>query len=310
MKNIKILFIALILVSISISSIFGVEARVIIMSPIARGSGTYGDPYVLHTNRIDFKLDISGENKEDCLYYPNMHMDGNRNCSIMYEVKDLSYNQAVKYPFSHTVNLPGWFYIRVDINPGSGYYIQDFEKYYMHVYVETPPINNYTQPYTPPANNQKPVEVIDILNVVSGAGKYGDPYIINSKTVKFRTDRSYDPNGFQDLQKGLFLWCIESHGNHPIYSEGGGRVMTEAETFRDYYDYQGVIFEQDLTSVPSNTGHYLLYFWMIDQWGVCNTSNPRIFQIDESATEPQEEKDIIPPAIPTGVKIEVSNGAL
>jgi len=265
----KIIFpmlLILLLSSGAMNNLFAVSAEIKILSDIKEGNGSYDYPFVIDTKEIKYKIEVYGEDKENTLYWPQVHMDGYRSCATQQHFMDLTLEEVHNREFSYTADMAGWYYLRVDLNVnGEGYKMQNFETMMIHVYCRVPTYD-YSEPYSPPSWNRKPISIGKILNSVKGTGSFNDPFTLDSPIIKFRIDDSYDPDGVQDLKEGLFLWAIHMKGHHPIYSNGQ-QVMDAVDTYMSYDEIQGAIYEWDTRDRLSEDGYYMLFVAAIDKHG-------------------------------------------
>ncbi|MBN1155699.1 hypothetical protein JXB12_12345 [candidate division KSB1 bacterium] len=244
-----------------------VDATVKLVSDIKEGNGSYDLPYVINSREIKFRVEVTGVDKENTLYWPQIHMDGYRSCATQFHIKDMNLEQVTTREFSYTADMAGWYYLRVDINVnGSGYVMQNFETHILHVYCRVPTSNQYTEPYNPPINNQRPVARGRILNTIRGSGSYPDPFIIDSPIVKFRIDETYDPDGSRDISEGLFLWAIHMYGHHPVYANGQ-EVLKAEDTYLYYNEMEGTVYQWDTRERPATDGYYMLFVTATDRHG-------------------------------------------
>jgi hypothetical protein len=246
-----------------------VSAHFTVLSDIKEGSGTYFEPYVINSNLVEWKVNISGTDKENILYKVDVHMEHYRSCATVHEWKNLTYQdiQARDGKFEYAAEMSGWYYLRIDIMEDGEY--NELKDARTHVFFRVPPVNSYTLPYTPPSNNRKPEPRIEILNEIGGSGSYSDPYVIDSPIVEFRIDGTSDPDGEEDLINGVFLWAIHMDGHHPVYAkEQGTRIASES--FLYYSEMKNVIFTWDTRERPSTDGQYTLHLPVIDQHGEKN----------------------------------------
>lgn len=270
LKRFRQLFgtVMMLLVLIGITEkVSAVEAIVKLVGDIKEGNGSYEYPYVINSREIKFRVEVSGINKETTLYWPQIHMDGYRSCATQFQAKDLTLAQVTTTEFAYTADMVGWYYIRVDLNVNNtGYVMQNFETHILHVYCRVPPSNQYSIPYNPPRNNQKPIAIGRILNAIGGSGSYPDPYIIDSPIVKFRIDETNDPDGLLEIKEGLFLWAIHMYGFHPIYANGQ-EVLKAEDTYLHYDEIIGTVYQWDTRERPSTDGYYMLFVPAIDKHG-------------------------------------------
>jgi hypothetical protein len=161
-------------------------------------------------------------------------------------------------------SMTGDYYIGLKAQDSNGVEVLQERLY---VYVRVPPINSYSTPYTPPADNNLPVPVTEIVNGVSGSGRsWSDPIMINGPIVQFRIDGSYDPDGTADLVNGVFHWGIVCPPHHPVYGKAEGE-RDPAKTYLYYDDIQDTVFEWDTNERPTDDGRYQLHAMVFDQFG-------------------------------------------
>ncbi len=259
------------------SELFAVSAYVQLVSEIKSGSGTYATPYVFNSLEADYKFDISGTNKENARYWVQVHLDHFRSCNTVDAYKDLTYSQIQDRIFKFTAEMTGWYYIRCDVDEGSGYTLN---RNYVHIYFCVPPINPFTLPYNIPGGNVPPSPKAEIINLKRGSGSYTDPFIINDPVVKFRLDGSTDANGEQDLRNGVYLWAIHMEGGyHPKYCKIEAELVA-SKTYLYYNEIKGVVFEWDTRERPSADGYYYMVVPIIDQHGAKSIDKEYFFKYD------------------------------
>ncbi|MBN2093301.1 BACON domain-containing protein [candidate division KSB1 bacterium] len=283
-KQTIIIIITILMFFVAKSELLAISAYVNITSEIKSGRGTYQTPYVINDLETNYKIDISGTGKENARYWVMVHLDHYRSCNTVDEYKDLTYSQVQDRIFNYKAQMTGWYYIRCDINDGSGYTVN---RNYMHIYFCVPPLNPFTMPYNIPSGNVPPTPRAELLNVKQGSGSYTNPFIITDPVVKFRIDGSTDANGEDDLRKGVYIWAIHMQGGyHPKYCKIENELIA-AKTYLYYNEVKGAIFEWDTRERPSADGYYMLVVPIIDQHGAPSVDREYFFKYEGgSDTEP------------------------
>jgi len=258
-------FLIICVTGIGVNNLLGVQGVVTFLSDVVEGNGTYLNPYVINSTNLKWRVDSTyGPNKENVLYRIDVHLDGYRSCATQVTYRDLSWSDLQDRIFEYTADMCGWYYIRIDINETGEYY----QSTRLNIYCRVPPFNSYSLPYNPPAGNSKPVSFPTFVNKIQGTGIYTNPIIVSGPIIKFRIDDTYDPDGVGDLENGVFIWAIHTHGHHPVYVNGeGGFGYKAIDTFLLYPEIQGKIYEWDTRELLSSTGYYVLYVPTIDQHG-------------------------------------------
>jgi hypothetical protein len=246
-----------------------VSASINVLSDIEEGAGSYFEPYVLNNNFVEWQIHIDGANKENFLYKVDVHMEHYRSCATVEKWDDLTWEdiQARDGKFQYTTTMPGWYYLRIDVNENGTY--EELTDARTHIFFRIPPVKPYTLPYSPPPENLKPEPGAEILNSIGGSGGYTDPFVIDSPIIEFRIDVTTDPNGEEDLMYGVYLWAIHMDGHHPVYAKEQGTRIAE-ESFLYYHEVKNVIFTWDTRERPSTDGRYTLHVPVIDQYGEKN----------------------------------------
>lgn len=239
-----------------------------LMPEIISGYGSYGSPYVINTNEIEFQIGKFTELDKNRNYKVSVHMSGTRSCATQIDWQNLTWSEENEWqnlePVFNWTGMAGKYYLKLKSYPQDGGSGADIEKIFVHSQV--PPVNSFNLPYAPPTNNEAPITNIEILDTISGDGNSQNPFIIPNSTVRFRIDGSHDPDGEDDLKYGTANWAINTDGHHPKYSGIEG-TPNPLETYLFWSDWNGVIFEWDTTERPSETGEYSIELHLIDQHG-------------------------------------------
>lgn len=237
------------------------EPVITITSDIHGGSGTYGDPYVLHTNEIRWRVDDSyGDNLENGIYTTEIKMSRHRSCAPVIRFKDMSWSEASSQTFSW-VGVTGVYHIDFDVvYGGEEKHVKQF------FYLKVPPVNSYSVPYTAPGNHA-PDPYGRILNYSGGSGSVSDPLMLEGPYVRFTLDECGDPDGAGDYKNGVHYWAIYTEGHHPVYSSDEQGERDPDKTYMRWELIEGTVFEWDTRKRPSEDNIYTLVAVMYDQHG-------------------------------------------
>ncbi len=270
------------------SALYAVDAHIVVTNATF-GIGTYHNPYIICGAKVRFYIEVSGFGYKTASYWLQIHMDYYRSCATVWDSCGLSYSNTINREFIYKADMAGWYYLRVDINTGNGYYMQDFETMMMHVYFMVPPLRQDTTSIVPcPIDNDRPTCNPVLIDAISGNGTYGNPIILNDSNIRFYLD-AYDPDGFDDIVNGVFLWAIHMHGYHPIYAKTD-TVCRAKDTFLYFTDMWYKILECDIGDYTPDDGLYILYTPMIDRIGNYSYLSETFIKIDEDIidTTPQQ----------------------
>lgn len=248
---------------------------------LSESDGSYVNPYVIdsatmiwHINAADLGAGVR--------YETVVHMDYPRSCATVFKSGDLNFDKINGQLFSYTADMAGWYYLRLNIDEGNGYY----EEARVHLYCRVPPLNLYTHPYNYPENNWPPHAAVEITNRASGSGTWTDPIRLKDPSiVRFRVDGASDPDAANDLRKGVLLWGIITPGNHPVYARGQNiRHAADTYLYHSSYDsdhyWNGIEFEWDTNERPANNCRYQIRSILIDQHGAKSDFAQKHFYVD------------------------------
>ena len=252
------------------------------VSEIVGGDGSWENPYIMDTNLIEWRVDDTyGAGKETATYKTELHTGKYRSCATQVQFDNLSWSNVVDRIFRWE-GFTGTYHLDLVVSDDEGSSLKR-----IWLYCRVPPVKSYTLPYSPPAGNNKPNPVINILNAVNGAGTYNNPYKIDSPIVKFRIDGTYDPDGHNDVEYGAFLWEIHMHGHHPVYCKYE-HEPDPTKTYIYYNEIPETIYEWDTREKPTDEYGYRLTLFVIDQYGEYNETNYR-FIYDSEVPSPQPQ---------------------
>ena len=232
-----------------------------IVSDIHGGSGSYGDPYVLHTNVIEWRVDDTyGDNKESGIYTTEIKMSRHRSCAPVVRFKDMNWSDASSQTF-HWEGVTGVYHIDFDVvYNGEETHAKQF------FYLKVPPVKSFSVPYT--ANgNHAPDPYGNILNYSGGYGSVSDPLMLQGPFIRFTLDECNDSDGANDYKNGVHYWAIYTEGHHPVYSSDMQGEREPSKTYMRWDLIEGTVFEWDTRLRPSQDYVYSLVTVMYDQHG-------------------------------------------
>lgn len=253
------------------------------VSDVESGSGSWGDPFIIYSNIIEWRLDdTSGPGKESAIYTTDLHMSKHRSCAQLANYENMSWSEIQGRVFT-LETFSGTYYIMQEI-------LYQGEKTSAKIFVrcEVPPVKPFSLPFTPPSGNAAPNPIAKIKNAYAGSGSYGNPYLINSQVVKFSIDESTDSNGHGDIEYGAMNWAIYTEGNHPVYSSEVQHEYNPKKTFLYWDEITGTTFEWDTQLRPSADHGYRIVLVVTDQYGKNSEESVR-FYYDPGVTPPKNE---------------------
>ena len=81
------------LIMLVVSNAFTQSGKVILLSNLIRGEGSYEDPYIIDTDLIEWSLSISGDDGQTT-YMTSLHQHIGRSCYTEYKKDNMNYNTA------------------------------------------------------------------------------------------------------------------------------------------------------------------------------------------------------------------------
>jgi hypothetical protein len=239
----------------------GPQPVITITSDIHGGSGSYEDPFVLHTNVINWRLDETyGSNLKSGSYTTEIKMSRHRSCAPVIRFPDMSWSEAKSKTFSWT-GVTGVYHIDYDVEyNGEETHVKQF------FYLKVPPVKSFSVPYTAPGNHA-PNPYGKILNYSGGSGSVSDPLMLQGPFIRFTLDACSDPDGANDFKYGVHYWAIYTEGHHPAYSSTEQGEREPSKTYMQWGLIDGTVFEWDTRLRPSEDNLYTLVAVMYDQHG-------------------------------------------
>lgn len=229
-----------------------------------QGNGYFNDPYIFRSDKVKLKCTIKGTDMKNCTYYPQIHMDGFRNCTTVWPypitaTRGWSIDQTNGYTFYFDPSLPGKFYLRIDIwYPGGSYFTESWTSW-VHILFKTPPVNDWNEstPYLQPPGNVAPVVTFVPINCYAGSGSFNNPWLLHedSTHIEFRIDAT-DANGANDILFGGFHWAMMTYPGH-FYHTAGGQQLTEEQTFLFRDDIYNVNWRQNVDVYRPENGYLI-----------------------------------------------------
>jgi len=271
----------------------GPQPVITITSDIHGGSGTYEDPFVLHTNVINWRLNETyGDNRESGIYTTEIKMSRHRSCAPVVRFTKMSWADAKSQTFSWT-GVTGVYHIDFDVEyNGEEIHVKQF------FYLKVPPVKSFSVPYTAPGN-RAPNPFGKILNYSGGSGSVSDPLMLQGPFIQFTLDECSDSDGANDYKYGVHYWAIYTEGHHPAYSSAEQGEREPSKTYMTWDLIDGTVFEWDTRLRPSEDNLYSLVAVMYDQHGEYAEKRIR-FYYDPNSGETK----------PRFAKLNVSTGEL
>lgn len=256
-----------------------------ITSDIHGGSGTYDDPFVLHTNIINWRLDETyGNNRESGIYTTEIKMSRHRSCAPVIRFPNMSWSEAKSKTFSWT-GVTGVYHIDYDVEyNGEETHVKQF------FYLKVPPVKSFSVPYTA-SGNRAPNPFGKILNYSGGSGSVSNPLMLQGPYIQFTIDECSDPDGANDYKYGVHYWAIYTEGHHPVYSSDEQGEREPSKTYMTWDLVDGRVFKWDTRLRPSEDHLYSLVAVMYDQHGEYAEERIRFYYDPSSGeTKPQYAK--------------------
>lgn len=273
------------------------------------GSGTYSDPYVLYTNKVEWRLDDThGSNLSSFEYSTTVKMSHHRSCAPVKNFQNMTWADVDGQIFTWEDGVCGIYHIDIDIESED-----DEVGKKLFFYLKIPPVKSYSLPYRPPSGNSPLSGEVTFLNMYAGSGSIGDPYKLDGPFIRFRLDQTYDPDGKNDVKDGVMHWAIYTEGHHPVYSSDEQGEREPAKTFLYWDDVDGTVFEWDTRLRPSEDNLYQFIIICYDEWGEHSEKRWRFVYDPNDSSPPSVSKLLV---LPTEVdfgsdlntsKIEITN---
>jgi hypothetical protein len=221
---------------------------------LSEGNGTRGDPYIIHSDTVQFRLndsyDVDGMDQliNGGTFYTNIHSGRFLGCGIEWHDETRSWEEIKDREFSAKLSEIGFYNLRLTVTDNTG----RENEVKVYIYTNVSPVGLGPEPL----GNHAPQPVVTFYNAESGSGSYTDPYVIDGSVARFTFVNSTDSDGQLDVREGTFHYeLFFSDGTHPEYVTG-----------YTYEDMQNGGFTFDMDSVPGSE-RFRLVAYVVDRWG-------------------------------------------